>query len=69
MTTELFYPMQMLLLRVCACGKSVFRKHLGQGTWQRTRTKPRSQPEARVGGQRGTAIPRALVKAAEERIL
>jgi hypothetical protein len=54
MATELFYPMQVFLLRVCARGKSVFRKHLGQGTRHRARahthththTKPRSQSEA-----------------------
>jgi len=61
-----FYPMHVFLLRVYTCGRSVFRKHLGQRTWHRTHTKPRFQPEAWVGGQRCTAIPRALVKTAEE---
>ena len=54
-TTELFYPMQVFLLPVCACERSVFPKHLSRGTWHRMRTKPRSQPEAWVGGQRCTS--------------
>ena len=34
-----------VLLCVFACGRSVFRKRLSKGTWHRTHTRPRSQPE------------------------